>query len=216
MGSNGRTNVAPSELTDPLALEESAVAFVHAALARATAVSSHVQRQRRMGVAEAKNRYAADYAQRVHEVIAQRFHEPVTLNLIATEVGCSPYHLSRLVMAHEAVSIYNLVLKLRLRAALDRVLGSADSLSAVALDSGFASQSHFGDAFRREFGAAPGVLRRRCRMTPRTLIHRRMPPRPTQAPCREAAVHEGRDGSSVAPQQSAHAGIRPCSVPHKR
>ncbi len=92
VGSNGRTNVAPSELTDPLALEESAVAFVHAALARATAVSSHVQRQRRMGVAEAKNRYAADYAQRVHEVIAQRFHEPVTLNLIATEVGCSPYH----------------------------------------------------------------------------------------------------------------------------
>ncbi len=143
-----------------LAAEEHAMCFLHAAIALAHA-RAHSVRTRTPGRSPAAtNRRATEYVMRVREVVARRFREPLTLGAIAAEVDCSPYHLSRIVSAHDGVPIYRLVIRTRLRAALDRVLGTTDSLTAVALDAGFASQSHFGDAFRREFGHAPGVLRR--------------------------------------------------------
>jgi AraC family transcriptional regulator len=39
-------------------------------------------------------------------------------------------------------------------------VATRDDLAAVALDVGFASHSHFTDAFRREFGRAPSEVRR--------------------------------------------------------
>ena len=58
------------------------------------------------------------------------------------------------------MSIWRQVLRLRLRDALERVLETRESLSSIGLGAGFASQSHFGDAFRAEFGEAPGRVRR--------------------------------------------------------
>jgi AraC-like DNA-binding protein len=142
-----------------LAAEEQAMAFLHHAVARAVQRSAGIAPTGRLH-AERRNRYAAEYARRVHEVIARRFREPLTLRDIARAVACSPYHLSRIVTAHDGVPIYRLVLQLRLRESLERVLDSRESLSIVALDAGFSSQSHFGEAFRREFGMSPGVLRR--------------------------------------------------------
>jgi AraC family transcriptional regulator len=113
---------------------------------------------------EASNRRAREYVMRVREVIARRFHEPLTLMAVSKAVGCSPYHLSRIVSAHEGAPIHRLIIRHRLRHALECVLGTKDSLSSIAIDAGFASQSHFGDSFRREFGCAPGMVRRlgRC------------------------------------------------------
>jgi AraC-like DNA-binding protein len=48
---------------------------------------------------------------------------------------------------------------LRLRAALERLPAHGGRLSALALDLGFSSHSHFSDTFRREFGVAPSAVR---------------------------------------------------------
>ena len=49
---------------------------------------------------------------------------------------------------------------LRLRASLDRLAGGENNLTALALELGFSSHSHFADAFRREFGRTPSDVRR--------------------------------------------------------
>jgi AraC family transcriptional regulator len=57
-------------------------------------------------------------------------------------------------------SIYHYVLQERLAQALDAVLDGDDDLTAIALDAGFASHSHFTARFRGFFGCTPAALRR--------------------------------------------------------
>ena len=93
-------------------------------------------------------------------LIARRYRDPLTLSDIASASGCSAFHLSRQFTCTFGVPIWRQVLRLRLRDALERVLETRESLSLIGLAAGFASQSHFGDAFRAEFGEAPGRVRR--------------------------------------------------------
>lgn len=93
-------------------------------------------------------------------LIARRYRDPLTLSDIASSSGCSAFHLSRQFTRIFGVPIWRQVLRLRLRDALERMLETRESLSLIGLGAGFASQSHFGDAFRAEFGEAPGRVRR--------------------------------------------------------
>jgi len=52
------------------------------------------------------------------------------------------------------------VRRLRVAAARSRVMDSQDSLAAIALDCGFADQSHLTRAFRLRYGLSPGRMRR--------------------------------------------------------
>lgn len=104
---------------------------------------------------------AREYAARVRELVAARFLEPLTLAQIAREVCCSPFHLSRMMAAAEGVRIHELVVMLRLREAARRLLDSREPISAIAMQTGFSSHSHFGAAFRREFGLTPKAMRQR-------------------------------------------------------
>jgi AraC-like DNA-binding protein len=57
------------------------------------------------------------------------------------------------------VPLYRYLTRLRLRAALERLADGARDLTALALELGFSSHSHFADAFRREFGRTPSDVR---------------------------------------------------------
>jgi len=50
--------------------------------------------------------------------------------------------------------------QLRLRTALSRLADGERDLTRLALDLGFADQSHFTNAFRRTFDVSPAVFRR--------------------------------------------------------
>jgi AraC-like DNA-binding protein len=143
--------------TTLLELEERAIAFVREAVAQA-----YVRRP------ESRNRRAGEYARRVREVLAARYREPLTLADVARAVEASPFHLSRLVAAATGVPIHRLIVRLRLRDALERLLETRESISAVALAAGFASHSHLTDAFRREYGMPPSAVRRSWRVSPRS------------------------------------------------
>jgi AraC-like DNA-binding protein len=101
-----------------------------------------------------------EYVARVREVAARRYREPLTLDAIAREVGCSPFHLHRAFRRETGVPIHRLVLRLRLRDALERLLETAEGISSVAYATGFASHGHLTDAFRREYGSPPSAVRR--------------------------------------------------------
>jgi AraC family transcriptional regulator len=72
----------------------------------------------------------------------------------------SPYSFSRLFKATAEATPYHFVLARRIQRA-EMLLGGEMSLSEIALTLGFASQSHFTEAFRRRTGRTPARARRR-------------------------------------------------------
>jgi AraC-like DNA-binding protein len=78
---------------------------------------------------------------------------------IAAEVGVSPVYLTQVFRQVEGVPLYRYQLRLRLARALDR-LGRCEDLTALALDLGFSSHSHFSAAFRQAYGRSPAAFRR--------------------------------------------------------
>ncbi len=53
------------------------------------------------------------------------------------------------------------LLEVRVQAARRMIEGGERSLAQIALDCGFAQQSHLGSAFRKVLGVTPGQYRRR-------------------------------------------------------
>src|SRR5262249_37447049 len=56
--------------------------------------------------------------------------------------------------------VHRYLTRLRLRASLERLADGETDLTALALELGFSSHSHFTGAFRREFGRTPSAVRR--------------------------------------------------------
>jgi AraC-like DNA-binding protein len=107
------------------------------------------------------SRVAEEYARRVQELVAARYREPLTLAEVARAVDASPFHLSRLVKAATGVPIHRMIVRLRLRDALEQLLETRESITFIALTTGFASHSHLTDAFSREYGMPPSAVRAR-------------------------------------------------------
>jgi AraC family transcriptional regulator len=127
---------------DPLSIEEPALAFLRLVV---DAPEGEVDPSR--------------YVDRARDLIARDFRLPLTVAGIAREVHCSPFHLSRLFRRATGIGLYRAVVRLRLREGLERLLDEPTNLSQIALEVGFASHSHFTDAFRREYGCAPSAAR---------------------------------------------------------
>jgi AraC-like DNA-binding protein len=89
-----------------------------------------------------------------------------TLAEIAAEVGVSPVYLTQVFQQVEAMPLYRYHLRLRLARALD-LLGRYDDLTALGLDLGFSSHSHFSAAFRQVYGRTPGEFQRSIRKADR-------------------------------------------------
>ncbi len=81
-----------------------------------------------------------------------------TLEDIAREVRCSPVYLTQVFQQVEGLPLYRYQLRLRLARALD-LLGQYHDLTALSLDLGFSSHSHFSSAFRAAYGRSPSAFR---------------------------------------------------------
>jgi AraC family transcriptional regulator len=81
-----------------------------------------------------------------------------TLAEIAGEVGHSPVYLTQVFQQVEGVPLYQYQLRLRLARALD-LLPECDDLTALSLDLGFSSHSHFTTAFGQAYGRSPSAFR---------------------------------------------------------
>lgn len=91
----------------------------------------------------------------VKEHLSRHFARPVPLVELAHRAGLSPYYLCRSFKAETGTSIHAYRVRLRLRAALDRLADRKGNLAGLALDLGFNDHSHFTAAFRKEFGVPP-------------------------------------------------------------
>ncbi len=144
---------------DPLWIDVTALQLIADALEAAFArhgLASPSGKRRRDGT-------EADHAELVEAAktyLTSRMPERVTLDDIARAVGASPFHLARLFQQRTGAPVHRYLTRLRLRASLEQLADGASDLTALALELGFSSHSHFTDSFRREFGCAPSDARR--------------------------------------------------------
>ncbi|MBI3411932.1 MAG: helix-turn-helix transcriptional regulator [Planctomycetes bacterium] len=141
---------------DALAAEEIALEMLDR-----VAADAHCVR----GLKPARFRHATEQAHRslvqaTQAVLGERFRTPLSLTAIARAVHSSPFHLARVFRRHVEIPIHRYLHRLRLRAALECLADGAGDFTQLALDVGFASHSHFTEAFRREFDIAPSHFRR--------------------------------------------------------
>jgi AraC-like DNA-binding protein len=73
--------------------------------------------------------------------------------------GYSPYHLSRVFRRETGVSISAYRLRLRTRAAIDRIEQGEENLSRLARELGFSDHSHMTRMIVREAGWTPSAIR---------------------------------------------------------
>jgi AraC-like DNA-binding protein len=82
-----------------------------------------------------------------------------TLADIAAEVGGSAVYLTQVFQQLEGMPLYRYQLNLRLARALD-LMAEYDDLTALGLELGFSSHSHFTSAVQRTYGRSPSEFRR--------------------------------------------------------
>jgi AraC-like DNA-binding protein len=107
----------------------------------------------RPGTARAR-RALADGAR---EALAERPDR--SLVELAGLLAVSPHHLSRVFRAQTGHTIARHRMRLRVRAALDRLAGGDRELARLAAELGFADQAHLTRVVRAETGATPSALR---------------------------------------------------------
>lgn len=91
-------------------------------------------------------------------LVVARCREPIGLAQVAREVGVHPSHLARELRRHFGSSVGEMVRRARIEHALRRI-HAADSLAELALECGFADQSHFTRCFRKLVGTTPARYR---------------------------------------------------------
>lgn len=133
-------------IVEPLEAENLALTLVQRALGPRTAhtAGASVGRQR--------------LVDRVKLVLASDLARRWTLAEIAAEVRGSPVYLTQVFRQVEGLPLYRYQLRLRLWRALD-LLAQYDDLTALSLDLGFSSHSHFSASFRQMYGRSPSEFR---------------------------------------------------------
>jgi AraC family transcriptional regulator len=96
---------------------------------------------------------------RIKLLLASDLGRRWTLADIAAEVRGSPVYLTQVFQQVEGVPLYRYHLRLRLARALD-LLDTCEDLTALSLELGFSSHSHFSAAFRETYGRSPSEFRR--------------------------------------------------------
>jgi AraC-like DNA-binding protein len=148
---------------DPLFIEETALQILNRVIEN---------RYHQLGVYpfQATVSTERDVVDAIRKVLAVRFEQNPCLEEIAAELNYSPFHLCRIFRKHIGQSIRQYLNQLRLRAALEYVTQANLDLTSLALKMGFATHSHFTEAFRKMFGAPPSILRNKSREDIRQLL----------------------------------------------
>jgi AraC-like DNA-binding protein len=139
---------------DPLEAEELVLALLRSAL------TERGFRARPNGARTAR------LIRRTKELLAERLWDRMQLADISRAVGASPAYLTDVFSRVEGTPLHQYLIQLRLaRALVD--LPHTNDLTALALDLGFSSHSHFSLVFRRAFGCTPSEFRTTTRRAAR-------------------------------------------------
>ena len=133
------------ELTDPLEITK---LFRSAEIRFAELVRDN-------SMANVQNRHVL----RCKELIHDRLHQRIGVEELAEELGLSRSYLSHIFLQEEGVKLSTYILKEKIRASEYLLMDPQLSLEQIAATFGFASQSHYGQVFKKFKGVTPGIYR---------------------------------------------------------
>lgn len=109
-------------------------------------------------LAPAPSQGCSRVARRAKVIVQENLFEPLSLQMIADAIDVSPVYLTQCFSKVEGKPLYRYVLHLRLAQAMID-LPHCDDITALALDLGFSSHSHFSTAFKAFSGVSPSTFR---------------------------------------------------------
>ena len=95
----------------------------------------------------------------IERLLAERFRHPPGLTELGRLADVSPSRLARAFRLRHGCSVGAFARRLRVAHAREAVLRTRRELAEIALESGYADQSHMIREFRRHLGCTPGELR---------------------------------------------------------
>jgi AraC family transcriptional regulator len=132
-----------SDAAAPLALEGLALELLAAATRQA----------------DGRTKSAPRWLASAEDVLRARTGQCVRLSYLAAEVGVEPLRLARAFRAHRGVSVGEYGRRLRIEWAASEVTAGERPLAEIAVEAGFADQSHFTRLFQRYVGTTPARYR---------------------------------------------------------
>jgi AraC family transcriptional regulator len=103
---------------------------------------------------------APQWLGRVKERMQEEFRDNIRMRDLAGDAGVHPVHLARVFRAREGRTPGDYLQQLRVRAACHLLLGQDCPLAHIAVECGFADQSHFTRVFRKFTETTPAQFRR--------------------------------------------------------
>ena len=104
-----------------------------------------------------QKRVARDRVERTKELLARDVSNPPTLEALGQEVGCSPFHLSRIFSREVGLTIPQFLRNLRMERAAELLRSGRYNVTEAATEVGYASLSHFSKAFCETIGCCPAL-----------------------------------------------------------
>jgi AraC family transcriptional regulator len=105
------------------------------------------------------NGLSRDRLKRVQDYIEAHLDDRLTLTELAGVACLSAYHFSRSFKQATGVGLHHYVMQRRLERAKTLLRRTRQPLALIALEAGFADQSHLNSVFRREIGVTPSQFR---------------------------------------------------------
>lgn len=104
-----------------------------------------------------QKRVARDRVERTKELLARDLANPPTLEALGQEVGCSPFHLSRIFSREVGLTIPQFLRNVRMERAAELLRTGRYNVTEAATEVGYASLSHFSKAFCETIGCCPAL-----------------------------------------------------------
>jgi len=116
-----------------------------------------------LGVCDRQSRGEAAiprWLRRVSELLRERCTATWNLADVAAEAGVHPVYLAGSFRRHFGCTVGEYVRRQRILLACRQLAGTCNPLAEIAVQTGFADQSHFNRVFKRQIGLTPAAYRR--------------------------------------------------------
>ena len=92
--------------------------------------------------------------------ISDHYMEPISAADIASAAGFSPNYLSKRLREAAGIGVHEYLMFVRLQHAALDLVSTGDSITEIALRSGFSDSNYFKDAFKKKYGITPSAYRK--------------------------------------------------------